>query len=410
MIGTGCGSNPYVEMSNAVRNDPVSDEGPKPNAQQIQAAKSGKLECPFDRECEPAVALISVATGKGVSRCTGFLISPNRILTNDHCLKGNSDLAKNCGNYVFAHFNGDVHRTCGKVLYRSDSSKTENPDYAILELSQPVSDREPLKFSRRGFMNNEKAKIYRVQMTQDLKTGSYGGIQTRIECFASYRTLLNANVISSRVPVMTFGDCAIMNGNSGSPILNAYGEVAAINQGFLTVKNDIFADQLKDLLLDGSYGQVALGSQTRCMPELVGLDAKACENHKPILAYYPKDYLKEFGTFSSTALPMIYSKLNWVEYQAPLVHHKSFATLPKCIALKDFQSSRFSFTSSLMSYRQGFNSRLQGEWRSLFTMGEKQTVFSMTSSSIETRDKNKKPAMVTFESADVGKISIAVCP
>lgn len=408
-LGSGCGSNPYVELSNAIRHDPVSDEGSVPNAEQIEAAQNGKLTCPFTGECSPAVVLVSVATGKGVSRCTGFLIGSNRILTNDHCLKGNPELQKDCSKYVFIHFTDKVNRTCSKIIHRSDSNLTENPDYALIELNEPVQDRSSLKVSKRGFRNHEKASIYRVQMTKDPNSGSFDGIQTRMECEASYRTLMNVNVSSSYVPVMTFGDCSIVNGNSGSPILNSYGEVAAINQGFLSIKNEVFIEQLKHYLLDGSYGQTALGAQTRCMPELVGDEAQACEKVKPILGHFPKDYLKTFNEFSMSILPSIYSRLNWTEFSSGLSNHKSFVTLPKCIGSKDFQNKSFSFTSSLMSYREGFNSKLQGEWRPLFSMGEKQTVFTMVSKMEETNAPQKKPPQIIFESSDAGKVTIPAC-
>ncbi len=409
LMGSGCGSNPYVELSNAVRNDPVADEGSIPNVQQIEAAQNGKLSCPFSGECSPAVALVSVATGKGVNRCTGFLIGPNRILTNDHCLKGNPDLEKDCSKYVFIHFADQLNRTCSKVIHRSNSSRIENPDYALIELNEPLADRTPLKISKRGFRNREKAVIYRVQMTKDASSGSYDGIQTRMECEASYKTLMNVNVNSPFAPVMTFGDCSIMNGNSGSPILNSFGEVAAINQGYLSIKNEVFIEQLKSYLLDGSYGQTALGAQTRCMSELVGEEAKACEKVRPILAQFPQDYLKKFNEFTLSNLPSIFSRLTWTEYASGLKNQRSFVTLPKCIGSKDYQIKHFTFTSSIMSYREGFNSKLQGEWRSLFRMGEKQTVFTMIPLQDESVTPQKKPPMITFESSDAGKVTIPAC-
>lgn len=410
LLSVGCG--PAVVGSVQTKGDqgaPVVIEDHHPTQvklptmeAQIEAAKNGHLTCEFKDECEPALALVSIATESGLSRCTGFLISDHEVLTNDHCLDGISDDERDCRNLVYLHFSGDVHRGCKKISVRSGQKGLNTKDYAVIELSDSIRDRDPLRLSRRGFHNGEMATIFRVQTTRDPIKNTFDGIQTKLSCQASYPTMMNINVRNSKYPVMTFGDCAIQEGNSGSPMLNESGEVSAVNQGFLTIKDDSFSERIKPYLLDGSYGQVAIGTQVRCMPEIMGRIGSGCEAIKPISALYPEDYLAQYGNFSKNILPRLPYGGEWKDVTPKSKSDLIFVSAPVCISMRDAMTKNFRFTSNVMSYHLGINSRLQTEWRSKFGESEKFTMFTIQA------NVPPRPSKVEFTS-ELTTISVPVC-
>lgn len=403
LYGVGCGPTTSMNAVQSGRKDPVATESKQPTEVQINAAKNGHLTCEFEGECEPAIALISVATGTGVSRCTGFLISDHEVLTNDHCLSTIPDRENACQGLVFAHFTHDLHRSCKKISLRSHQNGINSKDYALIELNEPVKDRAAMRISKRGFKNHETATIFRVQTTQNTQTHNYDGIQTKLVCQASYSTIMDININSSKAPLMTFGDCAIQDGNSGSPILNENGEVGAINQGFLNVKEDSFSELLKPYLLDEGYGEVALGTQLRCIPELVGSIGNACEGLKVFHALYPKEYMNTLGGFSETLLPKLPVGNTWKTFSSTHPMIKNFISVPDCISNREVHSPDFSFTAIAMSYRLGINARLQAEWRSLYREGENEFLFVV--------QKNLAPeaTFVDFTNSAIGTFTLPIC-
>ena len=392
---SGCGQSPEVVTIQPVKKDPT--------VSQINAAKNGKLFCDFYDECEPALAMISVATAEGIDRCSGFLISDHEVLTNDHCLEAIPNRESACQGLLFAHFTHDVNRGCKRVSVRSHQNGINSQDYAIIELDEPVKDRKPLQVSRRGFKNNEWATIFRVQAGYDSKTESYNGNQTKLKCQASLKSLMNINVDSPLVPVMTFGDCAIQEGNSGSPMLNENGEVGAVVQGFLTVKGDELSELLKPYLLDEGYGEMAIASQTRCMPELVGIISKNCAPLRSIKALYPKQYLEIFGTFSEKTLPVAPRGMIWKEANSIDENLKNYVKTPECISNADVRSARFSFTAEILNFKKGINARLQAEWRMQSAENSQQALFEIQ------KPTSDRPTVISFLNSKYGKITLPVC-
>lgn len=354
-LGSGCAKTPVLKTYDGIRKDPTE--------LQINAAKNGNLTCEFAGECEPSVALISVATAEGISRCTGFLISDHQILTNDHCLSSLPNTPSACKGIVFSHFTNNVHRSCKSVSFRSMQNGIASKDYAIIELDLPITDRIPLKISRESFKNNEVATIYLVQPTQDEVTKTYNGIQNKIICQANFPTLVNVNISNKHEPLMSFGDCAIHEGSSGSPIINKKGEIGAIAQGYLNVNDDEFSKQIGIYLLDESYGQVAIGTQMSCIPELVGIVADRCNSVKPISPLYPKQFLDQYGSFKNERLPKLHSEQIWMEIFNKNQFYKTHVSAPACIPKNDLKLGKFSFTSKALQFHLGINSKLQAEWR-----------------------------------------------
>jgi V8-like Glu-specific endopeptidase len=398
-----CGQAPEVRVESAVRQDPI------PNEDQIAAAKNGKLICDRKENCHSAVALVSVATSEGLNRCTGFLIDSGHLLTNSHCLPDGHLYTDNCGLYVHAHFLGDEHRSCKRITKRSKTSEPSSRDYAVIELDRPLFGTSPLRLSKRGFRDLENATVYRVDMTQDLTTLTYDGVQSKVICQASHETMLATNVRTSLSPLMTFGDCPVKPGHSGSPILNANGEAGAINQAFLTPKDETVSEQIRKYLLDESFGDLSYGTQIRCVKDLVGETAQSCTEEEPIRALFPEEFLREQGKFNPKSLPPAPLLAYWLEVRNPTQDpfYSSWVLLPKCISQKEANSSGFRIISLMLNHRLGLTRYLQAEWRVQGKVGDRKTIFVPT-----LKNPNPRTGSLTqleMVSKDAGTISIPIC-
>lgn len=350
--------------------------------ERVARASGGTLYCDNKDNCHPAVAMISVVTGQAIERCSGFLIAPDLIVTNDHCLnhsvaaraKGND-----CRNRIFAHF-ADAGRgsqaqsvSCQSIVTRSCQTGLGSRDYAVLRLSRPVTDRKPLRIAQRGFADGETATILRVQM-RDNRT--HDGDQGVISCKAAYRTMVYPSLQSDRSPLMTFGDCPIQKGNSGSAALNSAGEVTAIIQGYLTPPEDPkLRDQLSSLLLDPNYGEVGLGTQLACAPELSRV-AGACTPIPQMFTRYPRLYASGYaGDFDPRLLPPAGAQERWKPLAAPSAEQRLFIRTPVCVSAA---GATGSFQSSIAGFQRGINRSLQAEWRQVVRPGERTVVFNGT--------------------------------
>ena len=278
------------------------------------AAQNGHLTCSGDA-CRAELVLISTVTPKGLERCSGVLISSNEVLTNDHCindatlLNGHKEMANlPCKDYVFVHFtadgNGAKEQTlgCSSIETRSGENGLGTEDYAIIKLEAPVTDRKAATLSKRGFQDHEIATLLRVQMVSDVANNQYGGVQDKIECEAAYGTYLAPNFKGANSSILTFGNCPVTFGNSGSPFLNSDGEVGAINQGFLNAPDDAENNrELQAAALDGGYGQIAMGVQTMCMDALNSQSINACVFPTLSGIQMVDSFLAEFPQSSNTS-------------------------------------------------------------------------------------------------------------
>ncbi len=366
--------------------DRLSGEKSERRIKARAAARSASLHCTIEGECDPAVALIAVATDEGLERCSGVLISEDRVLTNDHCVNKSLSLigwnTRNrklpCKGSVFAHFSGDEQRSaqhagCFEIEFRSGESGINSQDYAIIKLDRSLTDRKPVRIARRGFRDREGARILRVQMDQGGAAG-YGGTQNFLPCSASHATFLYPLLNSMDSPLMTFGDCNIQAGNSGAPILNEDGELAGIVQGYLTLKQDPDLEQeLREHLLDESYGLVGIGTQTRCMSELNSENAASCVSVPPFSHFFPKTYLDLVGAFEESNLPKAESGEVWSAVPTQTSVRKRFFTAPLCRRSDRFESSELNF-------KKGINHRFQAEWRVETPASERKAVFTLKES------------------------------
>src|SRR4051812_15299822 len=73
----------------AKESPPPSDTNFIPAASLMEAqriAQSGVVHCEDASRCSPATGMITGARAEGVYQCTAFLISPDLVGTNSHCV------------------------------------------------------------------------------------------------------------------------------------------------------------------------------------------------------------------------------------------------------------------------------------------------------------------------------------
>jgi V8-like Glu-specific endopeptidase len=397
----------FVRGAHPDQIDPLSGDRAERRIRAKAAARTAELHCTIEGECDPSVALVAVATEEGLERCSGVLVSEDRVLTNDHCVNkslsligwGTRQQRLPCKGSVFVHFSGDEQRSarhagCFEIEFRSGESGINSLDYAVIKLDHPITDRKPHRVSKRGFKDHETARILRVQMDQGGEAG-FGGTQNFLTCSASHATFLYPLLNSTDAPLMTFGDCNIQAGNSGAPILNEDGELGGIVQGYLTLKQDAdLEQQLREHLLDESYGLVGIGSQTRCMGDLSPDHAAACLSIPPFTHFFPKAYLDLVGNFEVSELPKLENGELWTPVPTRSSILKRYFSVPACRKSEQFESAE-------MNFKKGINHRFQAEWRSDVPNLAKKTLFTWRESSLSGGN--------SFFSADGTLLEVPAC-
>jgi hypothetical protein len=223
----------------------------------------------------PNVGLLSVITSDngvvGAGSCTSFLVSPDTIATNSHCVPEELRTpGSSCRERMWVHFVTDdpaVNETveCQEVLESSGTKKdTTDIDYAYLRLTRPV-ERKPFEISRAGFTKDMQVSVVKIT---PIETHLDGTLEIE-NCQVTKGTMIG--LPGSDDPFWHLGTlrgCSIMHGNSGSPILDGDGRVRGIIQGSIDTKvyqADIETSDLK--LLDGKVEPQHFATNFACVPD-----------------------------------------------------------------------------------------------------------------------------------------------
>jgi hypothetical protein len=167
--------------------------------------------------------------------CTAFLIAPDLVMTNSHCIP--EDLKRpgsDCMDRIrilFPAGSSGVGESlaCSHVLKASNLEITENranEDFAFLELAR-ASSRSPLEVSTEGVTDHLSLLNVRMDPTSDTEPE---GVITQDHCTAIQKTQVVPTFDDPIGPLITFGDCETRHGNSGSPLIGPDGKVHAILQ------------------------------------------------------------------------------------------------------------------------------------------------------------------------------------
>ncbi len=146
------------------------------------------------------------------SKCTGFLIGSDILVTAGHCITKSGDCRNNL--WAFDYKLPDANATttiipknsvykCSSIISRVQSSTTKD-DYAVIRLNRRVTDRQPLEYRRTGKIADGNS-IVMIGMPKGLPMKIAGGANVRSNTQTKYFV---ANTDSYA-------------GNSGSPIFDA---------------------------------------------------------------------------------------------------------------------------------------------------------------------------------------------
>jgi hypothetical protein len=188
--------------------------------------------CENANECPEWVA--GLAHAKGV--CSSFLVAPNIIGTNLHCIP--EDLRKekvSCQDRIIVSFpkSGKFPEEtfdCEEMLHVSPpiSDKTLTPDFAFFRIKGSTK-REYLEISKDGIADGAQITLFKVD------PGSPGTVR-KVVCPAVQNSLFNPYFREDKSPLVSLIPCPIIKGNSGSALIGADGKAHGIIFSIYDVK------------------------------------------------------------------------------------------------------------------------------------------------------------------------------
>lgn len=178
--------------------------------------------------CPSGIARIFIHNPKDPDNsavCTGFLSGNNRIVTNNHCV---ADM-KECSNTYISVFNGTTHENvrCKKIIQTKvdpGALNLKGVDFTVMEIDKKVAAKTfPVSPYTAYVGDRLTAWVIDHKSLNDSRI-------TELDCH--YKTRGNS---------MQLTNCPVIQGNSGSPLVNSYGEIVGIVWGS-TVDEEIDAN------------------------------------------------------------------------------------------------------------------------------------------------------------------------
>jgi hypothetical protein len=348
-------------------------EIPTENAQKsAQLIQDANLKC--QGKCPENVGLYLASRPNSVLTCTAFLIAPDVVATNSHCLpkviKDLPDLCPSTIQILFPKANnfGEEKVACKSLLGFSERPNAISPDLALIQLEKSLS-RAPLPLSRAGIAATEHTS-WKVNPGK----GASGEIvqQTCQLVEKNYRLPLFENRFSK---IFVTGDCPSLPGNSGAPLINKEGFAVGIFQAELPFSEMQIKAWSKHLLPGETFATLAMGTNLFCLMTNSRFEWNStCDPieedsiQRPRISQFPLDSDKE--KILATLDQEIFTWESVVQQKTLEAEER---LIPKCLK-KTFQEREFS---TPILQRKIFFNRYMQVFPKLERLGEEKTTYSI---------------------------------
>lgn len=196
--------------------------------------------------------------------CSGFLISPTRLVTAGHCM--NSDLDCSGSKWVFdfkadttAIKKSNVYSCKEIVTQKYVYSKMQVNDYAVIELDRPVFGRQPLDYRKFGFVDLETPLVvigHPLGLPQKITDGG------RV---AGFNDLEREDIIDSIFLRRNYftANLDAFAGNSGSPVFNY--ETGKVEGILIQGADDFIFNPVKNCMESRHLSNAAINTYEKVM-------------------------------------------------------------------------------------------------------------------------------------------------
>lgn len=209
-----------------------------------------QVACADKNKCPGSVGQITVRKqNSGLEVCTGFLVAPDLVMTNSHCMID----PKTCAANIVIHFPETAAFPAARAECKQateSSPEDTNPmakDYAFFTLKSSVN-REVLKMDKTGVKDNEELQM--IMFDPTVKEAIKGTLKIQ-KVNVVYKSFLTPASDKPNSSVHALVGATAVEGNSGSPIVTAdFKSVKLIAQSILD-KNLKSLDVFEQLLKSG---------------------------------------------------------------------------------------------------------------------------------------------------------------